>query len=130
MTILIRFELCDEAIRLGRLMRLLMPDEPEVAGLLALMLLQDSRKSARVGPDGDQVLLEDQGTARCGVESRSKKARTCWKVYSGLESLASTSYRRRLRPCIAKLKTPEDTDWQQIVLLYDATGTGTAVALS
>jgi RNA polymerase sigma-70 factor (ECF subfamily) len=56
----VRAELCDEAIRLGKLLAVLMPDEPEALGLLALMLLQDSRRAARVGPDGEIVLLEDQ----------------------------------------------------------------------
>ena len=56
----VRADLCDEAIRLGKLLAVLMPDEPEVLGLLALMLLQDSRRAARVGDDGEIVLLEDQ----------------------------------------------------------------------
>ena len=56
----VRGDLCDEAIRLGKLLAVLMPDEPEALGLLALMLLQDSRRAARVGPDGELVLLEDQ----------------------------------------------------------------------
>jgi RNA polymerase sigma-70 factor, ECF subfamily len=56
----VRSDLCEEAIRLGKLLAVLMPDEPEVLGLLALMLLQDSRRAARVGADGDIVLLEDQ----------------------------------------------------------------------
>ena len=60
---LVRRELCAEAIRLARVLRALMPDEPEVAGLLALMLLQDSRRDARTGPDGEFVLLEDQDRA-------------------------------------------------------------------
>jgi RNA polymerase sigma-70 factor (ECF subfamily) len=57
---LVRRELCAEAIRLTRVLRTLMPDEPEVAGLLALMLLQDSRRDARTGPEGELVLLEEQ----------------------------------------------------------------------
>src|SRR5512145_435696 len=56
----VRADLCDEAIRLGKLLAVLMPDEPEVLGLLALMLLQDSRRAARLQPNGDIVLLEDQ----------------------------------------------------------------------
>jgi len=56
----VRADLCEEAIRLGKLLAVLMPDEPEVLGLLALMLLQDSRRAARVGADGELVLLEDQ----------------------------------------------------------------------
>jgi RNA polymerase sigma-70 factor (ECF subfamily) len=57
---LVRDELCDEAIRLAKILAVLMPDEAEVLGLLALMLLQDSRRIARVGSDGEIVLLEDQ----------------------------------------------------------------------
>ena len=61
---LVRRELCDEAIRLGKLLAVLMPDEPEVLGLLALLLLHDSRRDARVDEHGDLVLLEDQDRAR------------------------------------------------------------------
>jgi RNA polymerase sigma-70 factor (ECF subfamily) len=57
---LVRRELCDEAIRLAKLLAVLMPDEPEVLGLLALMLFHDSRRDARTGPEGELVLLEDQ----------------------------------------------------------------------
>ena len=57
---LVRGELCTEAIRLAKLLCVLMPDEPEAFGLLALLLLQDSRRDARVGPDGDLVLLAEQ----------------------------------------------------------------------
>jgi RNA polymerase sigma-70 factor (ECF subfamily) len=61
---LVRAELCVEAIRLAKLLCVLMPDEPEALGLLALMLLQDSRRGARTGPDGDLVLLADQDRSR------------------------------------------------------------------
>ena len=57
---LVRADLCEEAIRLGKLLAVLMPDEAEVLGLLALMLLQDSRRAARLGDDGEIILLEDQ----------------------------------------------------------------------
>ncbi len=68
---LIRRELCAEAIRLARVLAALMPDEPEVIGLLALMLLTDARRPARVGPDGELVLLEDQDR---GLWDRSRIA--------------------------------------------------------
>jgi RNA polymerase sigma-70 factor, ECF subfamily len=61
---LIRHELCDEGIRLARLLAELLPDEPEVHGLLALVLLQDSRRGTRLGPEGELILLEDQDRAR------------------------------------------------------------------
>ena len=60
---LVRADLCAEAIRLAKLLCVLMPDEPEAFGLLALLLLQDSRREARVGPDGELVLLADQDRA-------------------------------------------------------------------
>src|SRR4029077_4179019 len=61
---LIRRELCAEAIRLARVLLALMPDEPEVIGLLALLLLHDARREARVGEDGELVLLDDQDRGR------------------------------------------------------------------
>ena len=69
---LVREELCAEAIRLGRLLAELMPDEPEVMGLLALMLLIESRRAARVGPDGDLVLLADQDRAPLGSRAHRR----------------------------------------------------------
>ena len=58
--VLVRRELCAEAVRLAKLVCVLMPDEPEALGLLALLLLQDARRDARIGPDGELVLLADQ----------------------------------------------------------------------
>ena len=72
----IRDDLCAEAIRLGRVLRELMPDEPEVAGLLALMLLTDARRAARLDAGGALVTL-DRRTARCGTARRSPRA-TPW----------------------------------------------------
>ncbi len=116
---LIRFELCDEAIRLGRLMRMLMPDEPEAAGLLALMLLQDSRKSARVGQDGDQVLLEDQDRSlwnREQIEEGIKLLETVLKLGApGVYQLQAA-----IAAVHCEAESPEETDWPQIVLLYNA----------
>ena len=109
----VRAELCDEAIRLGKLLAILMPDEPEVLGLLALMLLQDSRRAARVGADGELVLLEDQD-------------RSLWdrnRIDEGLRMLErAVSLRRpgpyQLQAAIAAAHA-EDRPWSEIVLLYD-----------
>ena len=109
----VRAELCDEAIRLGKLLAVLMPDEPEVLGLLALMLLQDSRRAARVGADGELVLLEDQD-------------RSLWdrqRIDEGLRMLErAVSLRRagpyQLQAAIAAAHA-EDRPWREIVLLYD-----------
>src|SRR3990170_4418491 len=71
----VRDELCDEAIRLGKLLAVLMPDEPEALGLLALMLLQDSRRAARVDAHGELVLLEDQDRSLWDPGPRGERVR-------------------------------------------------------
>jgi RNA polymerase sigma-70 factor, ECF subfamily len=112
---LVRRELCAEAIRLTRVLRSLMPDEPEVAGLLALMLLQDSRRDARTGPYGELVLLEDQD-------------RRLWDRRQIDEGLELVGHVRVLGPYAlqaaiaaehARAATPEATDWRRIVDFYD-----------
>jgi RNA polymerase sigma-70 factor, ECF subfamily len=114
---LVRRELCDEAIRLGRLVVELMPDEPEARGLLALMLMQDSRRDARVSVGGDLVLLEDQD-------------RSSWdrdRIAEGTAELERALLRRRpgpyqLQAAIAGLHATAtswaNTDWPQIAALY------------
>lgn len=114
---LTRAELCGEAIRLERLLVELLP-EPEVQGLLALMLLQESRRAARASAAGDLILLEDQdrslwdsGLAREGIELVEK-------------SLASQRFGPfTLQAAIAAVhagaRTADETDWPQIVALYD-----------
>jgi RNA polymerase sigma-70 factor (ECF subfamily) len=114
---LIRQELCAESIRLSRLLCELMPDEPEALGLLALMLLQDSRREARTAPDGTLITLEEQ--------DRSKWART--QIAEG-QALVERALRMRragsyqLQAAIAALhcsaKSPAETDWPQIGALY------------
>jgi RNA polymerase sigma-70 factor, ECF subfamily len=113
----LRRDLCDEAIRLAKLVAVLMPDEPEALGLLALMLLQDSRREARVAPDGGLVLLEEQD-------------RSLWnrgRIEEGLRVLERALALRRpgpyqLQAAIAAVHVEagrhEDTDWAQIALLY------------
>jgi RNA polymerase sigma-70 factor (ECF subfamily) len=111
---LVRADLCDEAIRLGKLLAVLMPDEAEVFGLLALMLLQDSRRAARIGDDGEIVLLEDQD-------------RTLWnesRIDEGLRVLdRAVSLRRpgpyQLQAAIAGAHA-EERPKAEIVLLYEA----------
>ena len=114
---LVRGELCDEAIWLGRVLDRLLPDDPETEGLLALMLLQHSRRDARVDETGGLVLLEDQDRAR-------------WDhaiIDEGLATLDRAMGARRpgayrLQAAIAALHAraprPEDTDWPQIAALY------------
>jgi RNA polymerase sigma-70 factor (ECF subfamily) len=109
----VRGDLCDEAIRLGKLLAVLMPDEPEVLGLLALMLLQDSRRAARTGPDGELVLLEDQD-------------RSLWdsgRIEEGLRMLERAVSLRQAGPyqiqaAIAAAHA-EGRPWDEIVVLYE-----------
>jgi RNA polymerase sigma-70 factor (ECF subfamily) len=114
---LVRRDLCDEAIRLAKLLAVLMPDEADVLGLLALMLLQDSRREARTGPHGELVLLEEQD-------------RSVWdeaRIDEGLRMLdRALSLRRpgpyQLQAAIAALHarapSADETDWPQIAALY------------
>jgi RNA polymerase sigma factor (sigma-70 family) len=115
-----RPELCDEALRLGRVLADLAPQEAEVHGLLALMELQASRLRARVGPSGEPILLLDQDRSR-------------WDqllVHRGLAALArAEALRQPLGPyalqaaiagCHARAPTAAETDWTRIVALYDA----------
>ena len=110
----VRRELCAEAIRLGRVLTKLMPDEPEAHGLEALMLLQDSRRDARVSPDGSLVLLEEQDRALWDEN----------EIAEGKAALdRALSLRRpgpyQIQAAIAALHTELDTDWPQIAALYE-----------
>ena len=114
---LVRVDLCDGAIRLTRLLVHLMPSEPEIAGLLALMLLQHSRHDARTTPEGELVLLEDQDRARWDHDA----------IDEGLAVLDAAIAERRPGPyqlqaaiaaVHARAPRPEDTDWPQIAALY------------
>src|SRR6266536_3277762 len=115
---LIREDLCAEAIRLGRLLAELMPGEPEVMGLLALMLLVESRRAARTTPDGDLVLLADQDRGlwdRDLIAEGQAIVRRClrrnqpgpYQIQAGINAVHSDA------------PTAAATDWRQIVQLYD-----------
>ena len=110
----IRDELCDEAIRLAKLLAVLMPDEAEALGLLALMLLHDARRDARVGPDGEIVLLADQDRTRWNRARIDEGTRVLERALS---------HRRpgtyQLQAAIAALHLEDTTDWPQIAALYD-----------
>ncbi len=115
----IRRQLCEEAIRLGRLMCELVPRNPELRALLALMLLHDSRRMARSGPDEEIVTLEEQDRE---LWDRQEIAEGVPLLESALREGAGGEY--ALQAAIAALharaKRAEDTDWAQIVRLYDA----------
>jgi RNA polymerase sigma-70 factor (ECF subfamily) len=114
---LVRGDLCEEAIRLCKLLAVLMPDEAEVLGLLALMLLQDSRREARTDALGDLVLLEDQDRS---LWDRGRIAEGLHVLDRGLALRNPGPY--QLQAAIAALHaqaaTPEETDWAQIAALY------------
>ena len=111
---LVREELCAEAIRLGRLLAELMPDEPEVLGLLALMLLTDARRPARVGPAGELVRLADQDRSLWDDE----------QIAEG-QALVRRLIRRdqpgpyQIQAAINAVHSDPPTDWAQVVALYD-----------
>jgi RNA polymerase sigma-70 factor (ECF subfamily) len=116
---LVRAALCADAIRLARLVADLMPDEPEAVALFALLLLQDSRRGARTGPDGDLILLADQDRSRWDAAA----------IAEGLARLEPALRRSRGRPgpyalqaAIAAVhagaSSADDTDWPQIAALY------------
>jgi RNA polymerase sigma-70 factor (ECF subfamily) len=109
----VRGDLCDEAIRLAKLLAVLMPDEAETLGLLALMLLQDSRREARVGPDGELVLLEDQDRSLWNTDRIDEGLRV-------LERAASLGHvgPYQLQAAIAAAHA-EGRSWDEIVRLYD-----------
>ncbi len=116
--VLIRSELCAEAIRLARLLAELMPDEPEVAGLLALLLLTEARRRARTGPDGSLVLLADQDRSQWDhamIAEGQDLVRAClrrnrpgpYQLQAAINAVHSDA------PAAAQ------TDWKQILALYD-----------
>jgi RNA polymerase sigma-70 factor (ECF subfamily) len=115
---LIREELCAEAIRLGRLLRELMPDEPEVMGLLALMLLIESRRAARTTPDGALVLLAEQDRAswdRALIAEGQALVRRCLAI----DRPGPYQLQAAVNAVHADAARAEDTDWRQIMRLYD-----------
>ncbi len=115
---LTRQELSGEAIRLGRLLTQLMPDEPEAIGLLALMLLHESRRVARTTADGDLVLLEDQDRSRWDAEligeGRELLVRALRQGRHGFYQVQAA-----ISAVHADARAARDTDWRQIVSLYD-----------
>jgi RNA polymerase sigma-70 factor, ECF subfamily len=114
---LVRHDLCAEAIRLARTLTTLMPDDPEVLGLTALLLLQHSRRDARLDADGEPVTLEDQDRGRWHRD----------EIAEGLALLDAALRRREPGPyqvqaaiaaCHARAERAADTDWPQIAALY------------
>jgi RNA polymerase sigma-70 factor, ECF subfamily len=115
---LVREDLCAEAVRLGRLLAELMPDEPEVMGLLALMLLVESRRATRTTPDGDLVLLADQDRGRWDrdriAEGQAIVRRCLRRNQPGPYQIQAA-----INAVHSDAPTAAATDWSQILSLYD-----------
>jgi len=119
----IRDELCSEALRLGRILAALVPDEAEVHGLVSLMEFQSSRFAARTDADGRPILLEDQNRTKWdraqiqrGVSALERAANALQRKGAGWGPYALQA---ALAECHAVAPTAADTDWARIVLLYD-----------
>jgi RNA polymerase sigma-70 factor (ECF subfamily) len=115
---LIREELCAEAVRLGRLLAELMPDEPEVLGLLALMLLTESRRAARTGPDGVLVPLTDQDRGRWDSELITEGQALVRKCLRR-DQPGPYQIQAAINAVHSDAPSAEATDWGQILRLYD-----------
>jgi len=115
-----RLELCDEALRLGRILSGLVPKEPEVHGLVALMEIQASRARARIGPSGAIVPLFEQNRARWDqlLIRRGLAALERAEALGG--ALGLYTLQAAIAACHARAREPEETDWERIVALYDA----------
>jgi RNA polymerase sigma-70 factor (ECF subfamily) len=116
----VRPALCEDALRLGRILAGLAPEEPEVHGLVALMELQASRLRARVGPSGEPVLLLDQDRSRWDplLIGRGLAALRRAEALGG--ALGPYALQAAIAACHARARTPEETSWERIAALYDA----------
>jgi RNA polymerase sigma factor (sigma-70 family) len=117
-----RPELCEEAMRLGRVLTGLLPDEAEVHGLIALMELQASRLKARVGPDGEPVLLLDQDRGRWDHLLIRRGLEALARAESLSEGPGRYTLQAGLAACHARARAAEETDWRRIAELYGTLG--------
>lgn len=115
---LVRDDLCDEAVRLGRLLVELMPDEPEAAGLLALMLLISSRRRARTAPDGSLVLLGDQDRAQWNSHLIAE-GQTIVRALLRQNRPGPYQIQAAINAVHSDASSAADTDWHQILALYN-----------
>jgi RNA polymerase sigma factor (sigma-70 family) len=118
----IRSDLAHEAIRMARILARLMPDEPEVLGLLALLELTAARFPARTGPDGEPVLLEQQDRGRWDRASIGRGRALLARAEGAGRGLGAYGLQAAIAECHATAPSVEQTDWERIVLLYDALG--------
>jgi RNA polymerase sigma factor (sigma-70 family) len=118
----IRTDLANEALRLGRVLAGLLPREPEVHGLVALMELQASRFAARVTPDGSAVLLADQDRARWDRAQIRRGRQALERADAAGRGRGSYGLQAAIAECHAIAPSVEETDWERIVVLYEALG--------
>ena len=116
----IRPALLEEALRLGRILAGLAPEEPEVHGLVALMEIQASRTRARLGPSGEAVLLLDQDRARWDQLLIRRGLAALERAEELSRTLGPYALQAAIAACHARARTNEKTDWERIVALYDA----------
>jgi RNA polymerase sigma factor (sigma-70 family) len=116
----VRPSLCDDALRLGRILAALSPSEPEAHGLVALMELQASRLRARVGPAGEPVLLADQDRARWDWLLVGRGLAALERSESLGGALGPYALQAAIAACHARAASVEETDWERIAALYDA----------
>jgi RNA polymerase sigma factor (sigma-70 family) len=116
----IRPALCDEALRVGRILAELAPAEPEVHGLVALMELQASRTPARVSASGEPILLMQQNRSQWDQLLIHRGLAALQRAQSHDGPLGSYCLQAAIAACHARARAPEDTDWPRIVALYDA----------
>ena len=112
--------LCADALRLGRILAELVPQEPEVHGLLALMEIQSSRSGARVGPSGEPILLLDQDRGRWDHLLIRRGLAALERVEALGGGYGPYALQAAIAACHARARTPEQTVWTRIVALYDA----------
>lgn len=116
----IRPSLCEEALRLGRILAELMPGEPEVHGLIALLELQASRLRTRVGPDREPILLLDQDRTKWDQLLIRRGLAALERAVALGKGLGPYGLQAAIAACHATARTPEQTDWKRIAALYDA----------
>ena len=119
---LIRVDLAHEAIRMGRILARLVPDEPEVLGLLALLELTSARFPARTGPDGEPVLLEQQDRTRWDRAAIRRGRALLARAGRVGRGLGAYGLQAAIAECHSTAPSVAETDWERIVLLYDALG--------
>jgi len=112
--------LCEDALRLGRILAELVPTEPEVHGLVALMEIQSSRSKARIGPSGEPILLLDQNRARWDQLLIRRGLTALERVEELGGALGPYALQAAIAACHGRARTPEETDWARIAALYDA----------